>query len=119
MNTPTHNEISVHARHLWHDRGCPTGRDTAIWLEAEHQLSASRSSDPEPKTDTFAARAQNVTASDNLIGYQLPPAATEQTAIQTVLQKNDARAPQAPRRTAPKLKPSATGKPVWPKPHSS
>ncbi len=119
MNTPTHNEIAVQARHLWHDRGCPTGCDTAIWLEAEHQLSAKRSADPEPKADTFAARAQNVTASDNLIGYQLPPAATEQEAIQAVQQKNDARAPQAPRHTGPKNKPSETGKPVWSKPHSS
>jgi hypothetical protein len=119
MNTPTHNEISMHARHLWHNRGCPTGCDTAIWLEAEHQLSESQSDVQEPKAETFAARYRNDTASDNQIGYQPPPAATEKEARQAIQQKNNARAPQAPRHTGPKNKPGATGKPVWSKPHSS
>jgi hypothetical protein len=34
-------------------------------------------------------------------------------------QKKDARASQHPVKTAPKAKPSETGKPVWDKPHSS
>lgn len=119
MNSPAHNEIARQASQLWHDRGCPAGCDTAIWLEAEQKLIESRSARPEPKADTFADRAQHVTASDNLIGYQLPPAATEQEAIQAVQQKKDARAPQEPHHTGPKNRPAETGKPVWSRPHSS
>jgi hypothetical protein len=35
---PTHEEISVEAEILWRQRGCPTGIDEQLWLEAERQL---------------------------------------------------------------------------------
>ena len=33
-----HDEIAACARDLWRKYGCPSGRDEAIWLEAERQL---------------------------------------------------------------------------------
>lgn len=38
----THHEIAERARALWTARGCPTGRDDEIWLDAERQLAAER-----------------------------------------------------------------------------
>ena len=38
MKQPTHDEISRQAYELWQNRGCPTGRDLELWLEAERQL---------------------------------------------------------------------------------
>jgi hypothetical protein len=35
---PSREEISVEAEVLWRQRGCPSGRDDEIWLEAERQL---------------------------------------------------------------------------------
>jgi hypothetical protein len=32
---PTHAEIAVTAYYIWEDFGKPTGKDLAIWLEAE------------------------------------------------------------------------------------
>lgn len=115
----THDEIALHARHLWQDRGCPTDQDNAIWLEAEQQLNASHHILPAPKADTVATRAQHVTPSENLSGYQLPPAATEQETILAALQKKDARTAQTPHHTGPNVRPAVTGKPIWPQPHSS
>ncbi|MEO6568492.1 MAG: DUF2934 domain-containing protein [Opitutaceae bacterium] len=37
-SAPTHNDISQCARELWTQWGQPTGRDEAIWLEAESRL---------------------------------------------------------------------------------
>lgn len=116
---PTHEEIALHARHLWLDRGCPTQRDTEIWLAAEQQLSPAAATTAAPKADIFAARALTVTADENLAGYQLPPAASVQEAITTALQKKDARMPQVPHHTGPSSKPPVTGKPVWPKSHAN
>ena len=44
VNSPelTHNEIAERARVLWNARGCPTGCDDEIWLDAERQLAAER-----------------------------------------------------------------------------
>ena len=47
----SHAEISVRARDLWYARGCPTGLDDEIWLEAERQLQLER-------TGRRTARAQ-------------------------------------------------------------
>ncbi|MFY9924847.1 MAG: DUF2934 domain-containing protein [Opitutaceae bacterium] len=35
---PTHLEIAAEAEVLWRQRGCPSGQDNEIWLEAERQL---------------------------------------------------------------------------------
>lgn len=39
-------EISARAERLWHERGCPTGQDDVIWLEAESLLQAEAESQP-------------------------------------------------------------------------
>ncbi len=35
---PTYSEISAEAEVLWRQRGCPSGVDEEIWLQAERQL---------------------------------------------------------------------------------
>jgi hypothetical protein len=35
---PTREQIEALAQAIWTDRGCPTGCDVEIWLEAERQL---------------------------------------------------------------------------------
>lgn len=37
-----HEEIARLAYMNWQQDGCPLGRDLAYWLEAEHQIKASR-----------------------------------------------------------------------------
>ena len=36
----TKQEISVRARELWEQNGCPTGRDLEFWLQAESEIRA-------------------------------------------------------------------------------
>ena len=35
---PTHRQIAAAAEVLWRQRGCPTGDNVQIWLDAERQL---------------------------------------------------------------------------------
>ena len=35
---PTHRQIAIEAEVIWRQRGCPTGDDVQIWLDAERQL---------------------------------------------------------------------------------
>lgn len=91
-SSPSHDTITQQARELWEQRGRPQGQDVAIWLEAERQLQA---------------RAAE-TAADPLA-----------TAAKADRRKQASRAPQSPTKTnAPKPELPATGKPLWPKPHS-
>jgi len=113
MNTPTHDEITQEAQQLWQNRGCPADRDTEIWLEAERKLNEYRAA------NTFTARASAEAASESEVENLLAPAETEQKSIQAAMQKESARAPQAPHHTGPKAKPAETGKPLWTRPHSS
>lgn len=47
MRSPVANEEIVReAEKLWHERGCPTGSDDAIALEAESKLKAAAESKP-------------------------------------------------------------------------
>jgi Protein of unknown function (DUF2934) len=39
--SPSHEQIALHAYHLWLARGQPGGSDWDDWLEAERQLAAS------------------------------------------------------------------------------
>jgi hypothetical protein len=39
--SPSHEQIAIHAYHLWLARGQPGGTDWDDWLEAERQLAAS------------------------------------------------------------------------------
>lgn len=35
---PLHDDIAARAKKLWLEQGCPTGRDAALWEEAEGQV---------------------------------------------------------------------------------
>ena len=113
MPTPTHEEIALHALQLWHDRGCPDGRDTEIWLEAERQLNEDRTA------DTLAERAVAAATAKSEIEYHLSPAQTEQESVKATMHKEAARAPHVPHHLGPKAKPPETGKPLWTHPHGS
>ena len=113
MSTPTHDEITSEAQKIWLNRGCPADCDTEIWLEAERKLTE------DPAANTFAARTSAEAASESEIENLLSPAESEQMSIQAAVQKENARAPQVPRHTGPKNKPTETGKPLWNRPHSS
>ena len=119
MKTPTHDKIAERAYEIWNDRGCPEGTDMEIWLEAERQLSESPAQDPKPERQPFAERAKEETAAESVVEYQISPAIPQHEAIKAAIQKEEARAPQEPTKTAPKEKPAETGKPLWRKPHSS
>ncbi|AOS45474.1 hypothetical protein Verru16b_02555 [Lacunisphaera limnophila] len=108
-----HADIAQYAHQLWQSRGCPTGCDDEIWLEAERKLGR------KPKGDPFGAATHASTVADNLASYQVSPAQAEKEAITLALQKHEARAPQTAHHSAPHSKPAVTGKPVWPKPHSN
>lgn len=113
LNPITHDDIAQEAQLLWRERGCPEGRDTEIWLEAERRMCSGR------KADSFTARAKAETAAESVVEYHLSPAVSEQEAIQAALQKQEARAPQVPHHVGPKAKPPETGKPLWTRPHGS
>ena len=110
---PTHDEIARHAYELWQDRGCPEGRDTELWHEAERQLQGGGQA-------AFTERAAAETAAESVVEFNISPAPPEQDAIQAALQKQEARAPQVPHHTAgPKAKPAPPGKPIWPQGRSA
>jgi hypothetical protein len=106
-NPPSQEAVSERAREIWHARGCPEGRDTEIWFEAERLL-------------TDAATAPALTSPSDLV---LPGSGNAQQDVVTakaVQQKQAARAPQRPAvHEAPRAKTVETGKPLWSKPHSS
>ena len=47
-----HDQIAQRAEKLWRERNQPSGRDEAIWLEAEAQLKAEAESRPVAGTDS-------------------------------------------------------------------
>ncbi|HWA27044.1 MAG TPA: DUF2934 domain-containing protein [Lacunisphaera sp.] len=103
MNTPTHDEIARQARGIWQDRGCPTGIDTEIWLEAERQLSETASVAEKSRPGAFADRAKSETAAESMVEYRISPPVSEQEAIKAA-QVRQTRTPKQPRQvvTAPK-----------------
>jgi hypothetical protein len=145
-NSPTEQDIAQRARDLWLERGQPTGQDTQIWLEAERQLkttaeasntpsstegrgngktqssqipSDSNSADLKPGASAQTERLRGEMASESEVEFQITPAQSVDGSIQAALQKRDGRAPQKPAKEVPHAKPPETGKPVWPRPHSS
>ena len=94
MNKPTHAEIAGQAESLWRARGCPVGRDSEIWLEAERQLSQRLPSADNPKPESFTERAKAETAAESVVEYYISPAGSEQEAIQAAIQKQEPRAPK-------------------------
>lgn len=103
MNTPTHAEIAGQAEHLWRSRGCPVGRDSEIWLEAERQLRRDLPSTGDQKPGSFTERVKEETAAESVVEYQISPAGSVEDAIGAAMQKSDSR--------IPKTKPHQTGKP--------
>jgi hypothetical protein len=132
-NTPSHEEVTRRAEEIWKAQGCPTGRDTEIWLEAERQLSTghatpSPSGGPQdrgngnsqatpPATARTAADPKPPEAGAS--GEQTPSPSPIQAEAQSAQLKKSSRAPKAPTKTAPKAAPAETGKPLWKKPQSS
>ena len=143
---PIEEQIAERARQIWSHRGQPAGQDTPIWLEAERQLSeppavkntptateargnsqtqeGQSSADPKaadlkPSAPAQTERLRGEMASESEVEFQITPAPTDDEAIKAALQKSDARAPIVPHHNAPQAKPPETGKPLWPKPHSS
>ena len=128
MPSPTHQTIAHRAHQLWQDYGQPSGRDTAIWLEAEQQTalgasgtqsSSMVSTAPVAHVATFGERTRSEAAAESVVEYHRSPAIPDEAAIQAALMKQTARAPQVPRHTGPKAKPTESGKPLWNTPHSS
>jgi hypothetical protein len=144
-NSPTEQEIAQRAREIWNSRGQPAGQDTEIWLEAERQLSSAaanntpsategrgngktqasktpadpKAADLKPGASAQTERLRGEMASESEVEYQITPAIPDDEAIKAALQKREARAPKVPHANAPQAKPPETGKPIWPKPHSS
>jgi hypothetical protein len=132
-NTPSHEEVTRRAEEIWKAQGCPTGRDTEIWLEAERQLSAgnatpspsggsqdrgngnSQATPPATINSTADPKPPEAAVSDE----KTPSPSPIQTEAQSAQLKKSSRAPKSPTKTAPKAAPAETGKPLWKKPHSS
>ena len=130
-NSPTHEEITRRAQEIWNGQGRPPGRDTAIWLDAERQLTAASPAEPShPSVETHSApteRAQDqrTTIETKSSAEHFPKIAApapEPDAIKAIaaFQRKAASAPRRPtHKNAPKSAPTESGKPVWDKPHSS
>lgn len=130
-NSPSHESVTQRAQQIWHDRGCPGGQDTEIWLEAERQLAMTASAHNTPSssegrgngnsqsglgaTDPKVAPPTHERPSDASAGHPTPGEASALSAQQ----KKNARGPKQPAKTAPKAKPPESGKPIWDKPHSA
>jgi len=116
INSPSHEEIARRAQEIWHDRGCPNGNDTAIWLEAERELADSHAAHD---TD-LAEPVEAAPVTRRSHGSDAPPPSPGEMAAKASIQKEAARAPQLQHgKNAPKLAPTESGKPLWDKPHSS
>lgn len=76
MKDPTHDDIARKAHDLWKDRGCPSGIDNEIWLEAERQL-----------RDDFTSRVQEEAAAESRDEFNLPSTMSDQQAIKAAVQK--------------------------------
>lgn len=109
-NSPTHEEVAQRAHTIWKTRGSPSGCDTAIWFEAEQQLTAS------PSKPTPASPAHPDAHPPT---HPVPAPSPGEAAAKALQQKNAARAPHLPGKNAPKPAPPESGKPIWDKPHSS
>jgi hypothetical protein len=136
-NLPTHEAITRRAQKIWNIRGNPIGLDTAIWIEAERQLTdASRESPGPGPTESPVlpglsgqglAAAKDATAHGE--AKQPAPHLSESAAAapdpieitaKAATQKKSAKAPRLPtHQNAPKQAPTESGKPLWNQPHSS
>ena len=123
IKQPTHDEIALRAHQLWKDRGSHHGEDVGLWFEAERQLNAAAALAADENHGH--APDMHVHAANN--GQARPADQAEHSSPES----NKARAqsdqhkvtPPARRRsrisTGPAPKPPVSGKPIFPKPHSS
>jgi hypothetical protein len=133
MKTLTHETVARRAHELWQAHGCPAGRDTEFWLEAERQLAtgaAEVQADSAPDQNSwrvgeiqgaapFAEHNSGLRPSEGAGGHALSPPHPEQEAERAVEQRKRAREPILPGVNAPKHAPPESGKPIWRQPHSS
>ena len=137
-NTSSHEEIARRAEQIWIVRGRPSGHDTAIWLEAEGELTVAP---PEaPVGNSSASTAPSASAGENLAavsrgvalaepvdvkpaaghphGSEAPAPSPDDIVAKAAIQKNVARAPQLQHgKNAPRPASTESGKPLWDKPH--
>jgi hypothetical protein len=130
-NTPSREDVARRAEEIWKAEGCPGGRDTEFWFEAERQLSATNSATPSPAGTSEDRGNGNSQPSDSgsattpadpktpTAAEAKPSPIPHQAEDQSAQQKKSARAPKSPTKSAPKAAPAETGKPLWKKPHSS
>ena len=136
MNTPSHEAVAQRASELWQSHDRPTGRDNEFWLEAERQLSGAAADSSAAAVAAEVAKIAGVSVRPAGLAEPVGPAAAADFPVATaaptnavpmpggagakvVQQKQMARAPKLPSKTAPKALPPESGKPLWDKPHSS
>lgn len=128
-NSPTHTAIAQRAQEIWNLRGNPNGHDTAIWHEAESQLTAVSPASPSPLASVARSETTVKNGADPAVAgpdsAHLPLTGTpvpdpDVIAAKAALQKQSARAPRLPKvKNAPHPAVPVSGKPIWDKPHSS
>jgi len=136
-SSPTHEAITCRAREIWNVRGNPNGLDTAIWLEAERQLTETSGESAGVGSDkSHASPARLVQQIAAATGGEVSPEAKPtphhssesstatpdpiEIVAKAAAQKKSARAPRLPtHHNAPKVAPTESGKPLWNQPHSS
>lgn len=130
-NSPTHEDITCRAQEIWNGQGRPSGCDTAIWLDAERQLTAVSPEQPRhPSVETHSSPTERAgdpnptieTKSSAEHSPEIAAPAPEPDALKTTaeFQRKTANAPRRPtHKNAPKSAPTESGKPLWDKPHSS
>lgn len=129
-NAPSHESVTQRAQQIWRERGCPSGQDTEIWLEAERQLAMTASAHNAPSRPEGRGNGNSQSGLSSTDPQVAPPthdrpadAAPHPTPSEAAAlasqQKKSARAPKQPAKIAPKAKPTESGKPIWDKPHSS
>jgi hypothetical protein len=113
MPSPTHEDISLKAYHLWEARGRPEGAADDTWIEAERLLNDDAAEHENAEKLPSPQPAASVAA------HAIAPTPVEQKAIVAEVQKQQARTPQVPHHTGPKAQPAPPGKPVWKQAHSA
>jgi len=132
---PTHEEIAQRARSIWNMHGQPQGHDTAIWLEAEWQLSidlagpqgsgsVAPTSSPGPMGRVLSSpKTEHAPAEAGFFPAHYPATTVPDPDVmvaKSALAKKSARAALLPtHKNAPQPAPTESGKPLWNQPHSS
>ena len=116
---PTHDEIAHRAHQLWKERGGHHGNDQEHWLDAEQQLKARLALEAD-ENHGHTPDPHEHSANGNSNGQaEQPSPEPHKEEVRAEQQKQAARAPQVPHHTGPAPKPPVSGKPIYPKAHSS